>query len=497
MTIDTSAVARVLGIEPVYKDLRGGAALFVPQRIAVFGQGTTAAQATYSNDKAVVFSAAEVGATYGYGSPLHLAAKQYFPDNGDGIGTIPLTVFPLDDDASGVVADGDITPSGTATAAASYRVKVNNIYSDEFVIPASASVADICDLMVPAINGVLDMPIIAVDDTTAVTFTSKWKGVSANDIIVAVEGPTPSVGVSFAITQANGGLVNPDVTSAIAQMGNVWYTLVHNCLNIDDTTTLDLFKTEGELRWGETVRKPFRCYTGVTDTTVSNATTVSAARTTDKVNGQLVAPGSSDLPFVVAARQLARIARRANNQPGRLYSGLVADGLTPGDDGDQWTFAQRDAAMKAGSSTVEIVDGQVQLSNVITFYAPTGQTTPAYRFDADIVKLSNVIFNLDVEFSKDDWQGAILVPDGSPAVQSYIKQPKQAVAAVASVLDALELAGQISDAAAAKQTITASIDSGNPKRLNVAVTVQLSGNVNVTNVTLNFGFYFGSAAAAA
>jgi len=495
MTIDVSAVARVLGIEPVFKDLRGGAALFVPQRIGVFGQGTTAAQATYSNDKAVVFSAAEVGATYGFGSPLHLAAKEYFPSNGDGIGTIPLTVFPLDDDASGVAAAGDITPSGTATEAGAYRVRVNNILSDEFVITGTDTVASIITSMEAAINAVLDMPVIAVDNTTVLDLTAKWEGVSSNAIVVSVEGP--SVGVSFAFTQPTGGLVNPDVTAAIAQMGNVWYTLIHNCMDAADTATMDLFKAEGELRWGATVRKPFRCYTGNTATTVANATTVSAARTTDKVNGQLVAPGSIDLPFQVAARQLARIARRANNEPGRLYSGMRADGLTPGADADQWTFPQRDAAMKAGSSTVEIVDSEIQLSNIITFWAPVGEPIPAFRFDADIVKLSNVIFNLDIEFSKDDWQGAILVPDGSPAVQSYIKQPKQAVAAVATVLDGLELAGQISDAAAAKKTIVATIDSQNPKRLNVSVTVQLSGNVNVTDVTLNFGFYFGSAAVAA
>lgn len=495
MAIDTSAVARVLGIEPVFKDLRGGAALFVPQRIAVFGQGTTLAQATYSNDKAVVFSAAEVGTTYGFGSPLHLAAKQYFPANGDGIGTIPLTVFPLDDDGGATTAAGDITPSGANTSSGAYRVRVNNVLSDEFVITDTDTVASVVTSMTAAVNAVLDIPVIATDTVTVLDLDVKWGGLSGNDVVIAVEGP--SLGMTFALTQPVGGLVNPDVTAAIGLMGNIWYTLVHNCLDIADTTTLDLFKAEGELRWGETVRKPFRCYTGNTATTVANATAVSSVRTTDKVNGQLVAPGSIDLPLQVAARQVARIAKTANNEPGRLYSGKIADGLTPGSDGDQWTFPQRDAAMKAGSSTVEIVDSEVQISNVITFWAPVGEPIPAYRFDADIVKLSNVIFNLDIEFSKDDWQGAILVPDGSPAVQSYIKQPKQAVAAVASVLDGLELAGQISDAAAAKKTIVATIDSQNPKRLNVTVTVQLSGNVNVTDVTLNFGFYFGTLAAAA
>lgn len=499
MTIDVSARARVLGIEPVFQDLRGDAALFIPQRIAVIGQGTTLAQATYSNTKAQVFSSNAVGATYGYGSPLHLSVQKLFPDNGDGVGTIPVTVFPLDDDGSAVVAAGDIAPSGSNSESGAYRVRVNNILSDEFVITGTDTVASAITTMTAAINANLSMPVIAVDATpgssTTCDLTAKWEGASGNDIVVTVEGP--ALGMTFVVTNPVGGLVNPDVTAALVQLGNIWETLVINCLDIADTTALDAIQTEGDLRWGETVRKPFRCYTGVNIAAVAAATTISDARKTDKVNGQLVEPGGTDLPCVIAARQVARIARVSNNQPGRMYSGQVADTLVPGADADQWTFPQRDSALKLGSSTIEIVDEQVQLSNIATFYHPTGEQDPAYRFDADITKLMTTIYNLDLAFAAADWQGAILVPDGSPAVQSYIKQPKQAIAEVANVLDALELAGIISDAASAKKTITAAIDGQNAKRLNVSVTVQLSGNANIINVTLNFGFFFGSLSAAA
>lgn len=492
--VDASAVARVVGIKTIFKDLRGGGVLFLPQRIAVVGQGATSA--TYDTTKRQVTSATEAAQLYGFGSPIHLAVRQLLPVNGDGVGTIPVTVFPLEDDASGVASSGDITPSGAATEAAAYKIRVNNIDSEEFVISVGDSVADIITAATAAINAVLEMPVIAVDATpgtsTEVGLTSKWEGTSANDIFVEVVGST-TAGVSFAITQPTGGLVNPDVDDALNQVGNVWETMVLNCLDIADTTTLDKFSTFGEGRWGALVRRPLVVFTGNTETTVNAATAVSDARKTDRTNSQLVAPGSNDLPFVVAARQLARIAPTANNNPPQDYGSQDATGLVPGVDGEQWTYPDRDQAVKKGSSTVEVKDGVVNVSDVVTFYRPSGDPIPAYRYVVDIVKLQNIIFNLDLIFATKEWDGAPLIPDDQPTVNRSAKKPKAAVAAVSALLDSLGLNAIISDPETAKENTIAAINDQNPKRLDVSTTVQLSGNTNIISVDLNFGFFFGTA----
>lgn len=492
--VDASAVARVVGIKTIFKDLRAGGILFLPQRIAVVGQGATSA--TFSTTKKQHTSAASVAADYGFGSPLHLAALQLFPVNGDGVGTIPVTFYPLADDGSGVASTGDIVPSGSQTEAAAYIVRINNIDSEEFVISVGDSLADIVTAMAAAINAVLEMPVTAVADTTpaseAVDLTSKWKGTSANDIVVEVVGST-TAGTSFAISQPSGGLVNPDVQPALDQVGDVWESMMLNCLDIADTATLDDYSVFGEGRWGALVRKPLVVFTGNTATTVSAATAVSDARKTDRTNSQLVAPGSNDLPFVVAARQLARIAPVANNNPPHDYGSQDATGLTPGVDGDQWSYADRDQAVKKGSSTVEVKDGVVNVSDVVTFYHPTGDPIPAYRYVVDIIKLQNIIFNLDLIFATKEWDGAPLIPDDQPTVNRAAKKPKSAVAAVSAMLDSLGLNAIISDPETAKDNTLAEIDSMNPKRLNVSTTVQLSGNTNIISVDLNFGFFFGTA----
>lgn len=487
--IDASAVARVVGIQTVFKDLRAGSVLLLPQRLALLGQGATAS--TYSTTKAQYTSADAVGAAYGRGSPLHLAARQLLPANGDGIGSIPLTIYPLEDDASGVVATGDITPSGTQTVAASYIVRVNNIDSAPFVISAGDSVAARVTAMTAAINANLNMPVIAADGVTKVNITTKWKGVSANAVTLEVIGST-TAGTSFAFTQPAGGLVNPSIDAALAQIGNVWETMLLNCLDIADTTALGALSTFGDGRWGATVRKPLVAFTGNTATTVSSATAVSDARKTDETNAQLVAPGSSDLPFVVAARQLVPIIKTANNNPARDYGSQPATGLVPGTDGVQWTYADRDSAVKKGSSTIEVRDSVVYVSDVVTFYHPAGEAIPPYRFVCDIVKLQNILFNMDITFATAEWDGAPLLPDDQPTTNPDAKKPKSAVAAACAVIDSLGLEALISDPATAKANTFAEIDSGNPKRMNLSTTVQVAGNNNIFSMDLNWGFFFGT-----
>lgn len=490
--VDASAVARVLGIKTAFKDLRGGGVLFLPQRIALVGQGNTSA--VYDTTKFQITSASQAGNRYGFGSPIHLAARQLFPVSGGGVGTIPVTVYPLEDDGSGVAASGDITPTADQTEAGAYIVRVNNIESEQFVISPGDTVADIVTAATTAINAVLEMPVVAADATpgtsTAIDITAKWAGESGNDIFVEVLTPDEGA-ATFAVTQPTGGLVNPDVQPALDQVGDVWETMFLNTLNYDDETALDAFSTFGEGRWGALTRKPMVAFVGNTETTVANAISVSDTRKTDRTNAQLVAPGSNDLPLVVAARQLSRIAPVANNNPPHDYGSQAATGLTPGTDGEQWTYPQRDQAVKGGSSTIEVKDSVVELADIVTFYHPTGDPIPAYRFVCDIVKLQNIIFNMNLIFATPEWDGAPLIPNDQPTINRSAKKPKMAVAAVAALIDSLGLNAIISAPEVAKENTQAAINEQNPKRLDVTTTLQLSGNTNIISVDLNFGFYFG------
>jgi phage tail sheath gpL-like len=185
------------------------------------------------------------------------------------------------------------------------------------------------------------------------------------------------------------------------------------------------------------------------------------------------------------------MAKRADNDPAFDYAGLQLTGILPGTDGEQWTFAQRDQALKAGSSTVEVEDGVVELSDTVTFYHPTGELDPAYRYVVDIVKLQNVIYNFDQEFAKDEWNGAPFIPDDQATTNRNARKPKSVKTAAFSVLDRLGLAAILADVETSKKLVTVVPSTTNPKRWDLDVPLFLSGNSNVRSVTLRWGFYYG------
>lgn len=497
MSVDASAVARVLGISMEFVDLRGDNAAFLPQRIAVVAQGSSSV--VYSETKRRIRSATEAGQIYGFGSPIHLIARELFPTNGDGVGTVPVTVYPLNDtyDGAGLMAVGRINIGGSQTKTATYRVRIGGVLSQWFTWTAGMSVAARASAMETAINAVLEMPVVADDHDDHVSLVMKWAGETGNDCVVEVPTANNSAtfgvlqGGTFTAVQPSGGAGNPTVTNALDQVGNVWETMFLNGLNVADETALDAFQEFGEGRWGELVRRPCVVFVGNTEADPNTAVAITSTRKDDRVNSQLVAPGSPNLPFVVAARQLARIARQANNNPPTDYGAKRIDRIIAGTDAEQWDYPTRDSVVKDGSSTVEVADGVVTIGDVVTMYHPTGEEPPAYRYVVDIVRAQNAIFNYDLVFGAEEWAAAPLIPSDQATTNPNARKPSSVLAASAAILDGLGDAAIISDPETAKKNQTCVIDPGNPKRFNLVVPMQFSGNTNVKSIDLKWGFFFG------
>lgn len=493
MGVDTTVVARVVGIDTNFVNLNPNAALRLPQRVALIGQGTTVAEAAgYALTPLTVTSASTVGSTYGFGSPLHLSALELLPQNGDGLGTVPLTIYPLNADGSGVAAVNTITATGTQVGAGTYQVTVNGISSASFGIPDGTAAAAVPAIIIIAVAANVNMPVIATDATGGVTdLTTKWKGASSNLGVVSVSGP--SNGITFGFAQDTPGSANPSVQPALNQIMSVWETQLVNTMELGDDTALDAYAVWGEGRWATLTNKPAVVTTGSTETVLATNQAIGNGRKGDRINSVAWSVGGLDFPFQVAARQVARIAVVANNNPARDYAGQKLSGLEPGADGDQFDYGQRDAVVKAGVSTTQIIDGVVTISDTVTFYHPNGENPPAFRYVATIVKLQNLIYNLNIIFDSPEWNGAPLIPDIQPTTNPDARKPKDAIAAVNAMLDGAGLIALISDPATAKKATTALIDTGNPNRLNVGVTVQISGNVGIISIDLDFGFFFGTA----
>ncbi|AUR91237.1 tail sheath protein [Vibrio phage 1.158.O._10N.261.45.E12] len=473
-------------LDVFYQDFNAGTAYSLPQRIAIFAQGSESS--TYSTDKFEITSNQDVADKMGFGSPAHLVAKELFPANGGVLLGVGVTVYPLPNEAGGVQAAADITPAGTQTVAAQYFVRVGGVTSNAFTALKDETPAEIVPKIVTAINGNLDMPVIATDETTKVTITAKHKGTTGNDLVVEVIG-TPQ-GVTFATTAMTGGLVDPDIDVATGQVGDIWETLIINQLG---TVAHDKLQVFNDARWNQLVAKPFVAYYGTSETDETVLKAYTANRKQDKANGVMPCPGSSSAPWIIAARAVGRIANQANNHPAMEYRNLRLDTIVPGKDGEQWSYDERDLAWKAGVSSTQIIAGSHVLDNTLTFYHPDGQVNPAFGKQVYHTKLYTVMYNVNLIINSDEWSQVALIPDDQVSTSPDARKPNDLKTQLYVLADNLADDAIISDAEFTKANIVVGIDDQNPNRVNVTFPVKLSGNWDIISVDLPFGFYLGGA----
>lgn len=495
MSVSQSAVSRVIGVNVEYRNFNLGRAQYLPMRIAVIGQGRTTLNGTYSNDKAIVTSEQAVGATYGYGSPLHLVCKQLLPANGNGIKGIPVTLYPLDDSGTGVAASGSIDATGTSTAAGSGVVYIGGVKSASVAIPSGTDAATALGLIKTAVDAVLHMPVTTGTVAAgSLPLTSKWKGVSANDILLDVS-EISATGLVFSTTAMASGANNPTVQDALDIIDETWETLIINCMNYDDATNNALYHTAGEARWEQTVKKPFIVFTGCVDNYATRtAVTDASAAKAYRCMALIQSTGSRELPFVIASQGMVNdIAQKANDKPAHNYIGTL-EGLHTGADTVQETHTTRDAAVKLGASTNKKIGDIAVLCDTISWYHPDGEDPPAYRYVVDQIKLFNIVYNLDI--IQVVFEGRPLLPDGTPTNDPDAVQPRMVATILSNLADSLAAVGSgksaiIADPEFTKQNLSVSINGTNPKRIDTVFPVKLSGNVEVNSTDIYFSFYLG------
>ena len=487
MSVSASAISRVTGVAVQYKNFNAGAAQMLSQRLAVFGTGNHDTE--YSTEKyECQGSAAEIGERYGYGSPLHLAARQLFPVMGSGA-SFPVTFYPQAEAEDAIQAAGAIGCTGAATESGSGTVSIGGVDAD-FAITSGENAAAVLAKIKDAIDGVLYMPVTAgsVADGS-LPLTSKAAGTVGNLIKINVDCDVD--GLVFTTTAMANGAIDPDISDSLNEIGDVWETAILSCYKYDVTTLLDKYLTFGKDRWSDLNKKPLIVFHGCTDD-YATRTAITDARPTDYINALVVSVGSTELPYVIAAKAMVNdILTTADSNPAQGYKGLL-EGLKAGSDGEQETYSVRNQSVKKGSST-NIKNGSVaELNDIVTMYHPTAEgNMPSRRYVVDLIKLENVVYNVRLIMESDELKGAPLVEDNTVTSNKAAVQPKTIKTMFLNLARSLADKAIIQDTDFTKENMEVAIDSSNPKRLNVSFPVKLSGNVEVTSTDVYFGFYLG------
>ncbi|WP_049018253.1 phage tail sheath subtilisin-like domain-containing protein, partial [Burkholderia multivorans] len=180
----------------------------------------------------------------GRGSMLALMAAAY--RNRDSFGEV--WYLPLADDANAVAAAGSVefTSASTATGVLSLYIAGQLV---SVVVTPTMTTAQLATALVAQIAGLPDLPVTAAVDSTTpgkVNITAKNKGLAGNDIDLrlnyrgAANGERTPTGLGVTVTAMSGGLVNPDLTTALANLGDQEFDFI--AMPYTDSASLDAMK---------------------------------------------------------------------------------------------------------------------------------------------------------------------------------------------------------------------------------------------------------------
>jgi phage tail sheath gpL-like len=156
-----------------------------------------------------------------------------------------LVVMSVVDDAAAAAATATITFGGAATSAGAINLMIAGRRVRVGVASGAASAA-VATSVSAAINASADLPVTASVLASVVTVTARNKGEAANGLDIRLNyyvGEETAPGITAAITAMAGGVANPDLSDAMAALGDTWF----HTWAIPYTDAANLVIVEGEL----------------------------------------------------------------------------------------------------------------------------------------------------------------------------------------------------------------------------------------------------------
>jgi len=471
----------------------------LPQRIAILGEANTANQGALSLTPIEITSAQEAGTLYGYGSPIYNMMRILRPANGGGVGGIPTVVYPQAT-ASGVAAERELTPTGTATANGTHTIVINgrrNIDGGRYDIDivTGDTPAVIVAKIVDSINNVLGSPVIAADATTEAVLTSKWEGLTSEELDVIVDTNDTSIGVTYAVVSSATGTGTPAVSTALNLFGSDWNTIVVNPYGAPVFTELEAFNgipdpSSPTGRYQGIIMKPFIALYG---SKVDDPSIITDARKDEVTNAVCPAPFSKGLNMEAAANMATLFSRVAQDTPHLDVNAKSYPDMPIPEDGNIGSMSSynfRDSIVKKGSSTVDLVSNRYQVQDFVTTYHPVGETPPQFRYCRNLMLDFNVRFGYYLLEQVNVVDHAIAADNDVVSADGVIK-PKQWKQIVDNYAKELGLRALIADVPFMQESIEVGISTVNPDRLETAFSYKRTGVARISATTAEAGFNFG------
>lgn len=474
----------------------------LPQRIAVLAEANDTNQGTLILTPQIVTSAQQAGKLYGYGSPIYNIVRILKPVFGDGVGGIPVVIYPQAVAGSAVAKVLTLTPTGTSTGNATHtliiagRRGVDSLFYD-FNIVTGDTPTIISGKIRDAVNAVLGSPVIGTGTLTAV-MTSKWAGLTSDALTISVDTNGKDIGVTYAVVSTTSGSGTPSVQPALDQFKNEWNTIVVNSYGTVGTVmnALEAFNGKPDPinpsgRYNSIVMKPFIAITG---TVADDPTAITDPRAGELTIALAPAPGSKGLPMEAAANVALLYAIQSQNSPHLDITGKYGsypDMPTPVTIGSMGDYNNRDLFVKKGSSTVDLVAGRYVMQDFVTTYHPIGETPPQFRFVRNINIDMNIRYGyylLEQLYVVDH----VISKDEDTVLADNVVKPKTWKQQIDKYAEDLTLRALTVEKSFMQNSIVVGIGTSNPDRLETFFKYKRSGYARIASTTAQAGFNFGT-----
>jgi phage tail sheath gpL-like len=349
----------------------------IRHRRLMLGSKVSAGTATVAVPVAVTRDS-QAKTLFGAGSILHgmcVAALKQDPFT-------ELVCMPLADHGSAVKAVGSFTFSGSPTVSGSVNFYIAG-RKVAVAVTAGASAAAMAGLAVTAIAANTDLPVtVAIDgvNTAKVNLTAKNGGATGNNIDLRVNYYTDEelpAGVTITTVQPTGGATNPDLTTAIALLGDQWFTDWASAYT--DSANIALLETELSSRFDPLRRVEGHMFTAVRGTH-SAMVTLGLAR--NSKHHTMLQAYAEPMPVWEKAAEAASIAAYyAAIDPARPLQNLPFVHCLPAVESAQFTLPERNTLLYSGVATTKLGAGGVMMAErFITTYQfnSSGGTDTAY-----------------------------------------------------------------------------------------------------------------------
>lgn len=382
-------------------------------------------------------------------------------------------VLPIADDAAGVAATGSITFSGTAQESGVLSLY---IAGKLISIPVSSTndASTISSAAASAINAMPDVSVTAVSVDESVTLTAKWKGLTGNDIDIRfnylgeIGGEKTPTGVAFTISKMSGGVLNPSIEEALANLGDEEFDFI--ALPYSDTTNLNLvrdFMNDSTGRWSYAKQIYGHVYAAM-NADVSSAQTFGTTRN-DQHCSIMPHNGTPSPVWETASMLTAQEAKSRSIDPARPTQTLPLTGMLAPDVKDRFTMTERNTLLFNGMSTFAIQSGVCQIERVVTTYQKNayGQADNSY-LDVDTLHTSAYVLRAMRQRITQKYGRHKLADDGARfAAGQPIVTPNIIRAELISLYSELELQGLVENSELFQEHLIVERDKNDVNRINV------------------------------